>query len=193
MGPKDLQSSLPRAIRENAGMIQFINGRIVATAICVAMVLFAEFYWPVAVVTGMVAAELWVLSKRAHKRDANPYRPISAFWKQEQPAPEIGLRVVAALASDEWRRIKRRWYMVSIGIAVAVWIGSPILKQGLHEMEPRQAMGPFSALVVFVSFYAWITLIHYWYATLQARFLRSTLLAEEDFPDKVRPSKPLAL
>lgn len=187
MGPSALKpADLPRAIRRNSGVLQFVSGRVFSTAVCIAMVLFGEFYWPVAVIAGMAAAQVWMLTKRAHKRDGNPYRPISAYWEVDRPAADIASRVAAALASDEWRRIKRCWYFVATGLAVAVWVGSPVLKRALAETEPRQPLSAFSLLVLVVSFYAWITLMHYWYATLQARFLRKTLLTEPDASAEAR-------
>lgn len=139
-GDEKPAARLPRGIRENAGLFQFIMMRFVVTSITVAFLLLGGFYWPIPEMAGMVAAQLWMLTARSHNRDGDPLRPLSNPWKREEPTAEQGRRIVAALASEEWRAIKRRWYAISAAACIAIWIAAPIVKHAVNEIEPYAAL-----------------------------------------------------
>lgn len=177
-GDEKPAARLPRGIRENAGLFQFIMMRFVVTSITVAFLLLGGFYWPIPEMAGMVAAQLWMLTARSHSRDGDPLRPLSNPWKREEPTAEQGRRIVAALASEEWRAIKRRWYAISAAACIAIWIAAPIVKHAVNEIEPYAALrfNAMNGIVIIFGFGGWISLMRVWYATLMARFLKRVIL-----------------
>lgn len=179
MGDKDTSADLPFGIRDNASLKQFIAVRLVGTPLCIASFLVLGRYWPVTVVALIVASEVWLVSVPSRRGFRDPLRPISRGWKREEASSALSARIDAALDSEAWQRIERIWRKISAAACASTGLAVLAVNRLWSVSDQFPHSGWLTLAIAAGVWGTWYALVAYWHASLQGRFLKRILLAND--------------